>query len=105
MNYTPTSGKIELHILYDCNLSCVNCNRMSQINTAHTPPMTVADVKEIFRQCDELNWKPDVLIIGGEPSLHPDIVEICRLARNFVGRGLVQMWTNGRDMKLVEKLR
>lgn len=106
MNYTPTSGKAELHITYDCNLSCVNCNRFSQIKTPHTPPMTVEDVAEFFRQAAELNYRPDILIIGGEPTMHPDLEQIVLRARQFVGEsGLVQVWTNGRDRELIRYLR
>lgn len=105
MNYTPTSGKAELHITYRCNLSCVNCNRFSQIDNEHTPDMSVDDVKEFFRQARELNFDPDVLIIGGEPTMHPDFLEIIRLSREFKGNGLVQVWTNGRDREMVKHIR
>lgn len=106
MNFTPTSGKAELHITYDCNLSCVNCNRFSQVKVPHTPPMTVADVEEFFRQARELSYRPDILIIGGEPTMHPNIDEIVRLSRQFTGeQGLVQVWTNGRDQEMVRHLR
>lgn len=107
--YTPRDdewGKAELHITYRCNLQCVNCNRMSNLRNEHTPDMTVDDVKEFFRQCRELNYNPLVLIIGGEPTLHPDFDEICRLAREFRGPGKeVQVWTNGRDRQLVDRIR
>ena len=105
MNYTPTSGKAELHINYSCNLSCVNCNRFSQIDTPHTPDMTLEDVREFFRQCNELNWNPDILIIGGEPTLNAQFVEIVAEARKFKGNGLVQVWTNGRDREMVKLMR
>lgn len=105
MNYTPTSGKAELHLTYRCNLQCVNCNRASMLRQEHTPDMTIHDVKEFFRQCRELNFNPDILIIGGEPTMHPDFLEIVRLAREFAGQGLVQVWTNGRDRDLVKHIR
>lgn len=105
MNFTPKSGKAELHITYDCNLSCINCNRFSQISQPHTPNMTVEDVAEFFTQAQELNFRPDILIIGGEPTVHPDLEAIVMLSRKFVGEGLVQVWTNGRDRKMVEYLR
>lgn len=105
-NYTPTSGKAELHITYRCNLQCVNCNRASFLRNEHTPDIAVDQVKEFFRQCDELNWKPSILIIGGEPTMHKDLVEIVALSRGFAGRdGLVQIWTNGRDREMVKHLR
>lgn len=105
MNHTPTSGKAELHITYSCNLSCVNCNRFSQIENAHTPDMTLADVLEFFRQCNELNWNPDILLIGGEPTMNPQFIEIVAASRKFKGNGLVQVWTNGRDRDLVAYIR
>lgn len=63
------------------------------------------DVKEFFRQCKELNFNPDIIIIGGEPTMHPQFEEIVRLSREFKGRGLVQVWTNGRDRDLVAHIR
>lgn len=105
MNYTPASGKAELHITYRCNLQCVNCNRFSQIENEHTPDMSIHDVKDFFRQCKELNFNPDILIIGGEPTMHPDFLEIIRLSREFKGNGLVQVWTNGRDREMVKHIR
>lgn len=104
-NYTPTSGKVEFHITYRCNLQCVNCNRASNLRNEHTPDMTVEDVKEFFRQARELNFNPDILIIGGEPTLHPNFLEIVAIAREFKGDGLVQVWTNGRDRELVKLIR
>lgn len=104
-NYTPTSGKSELHITYRCNLKCVNCNRFSQIDNNHTPDMTLEDVKEFFRQCAELNWNPDIIIIGGEPTLNAQFIEIVAEARKFKGNGLVQVWTNGRDREIVNHIR
>ncbi len=68
--------------------------------------MTLQDVIDFFTQATELNWNPDVLIIGGEPTIHPDFEEIIRIARQFKGpQGLVQVWTNGRDRDMVNKIR
>lgn len=93
---TPKSNKAELHIQYECNLSCVNCNRLSFLRKSPTAPMTPADAIEFFQQCRELNWRPAVLLIGGEPTEHPDFREFVRLSREFVGpAGEVQVWTNG----------
>ncbi len=106
INYTPTSGKAELHITFRCNLQCVNCNRASFLREEHTPDMTVEDVKEFFRQANELNWNPDILIIGGEPTMHHNFEEIVALAREYKGKdGLVQVWTNGRDREMVKHIR
>lgn len=106
MDYRPKSGKVEMHLTYGCNLACRNCNRMSFLREPHTPDMTLDDVKEFYRQAEELNFYPAILLIGGEPTFHPDFYEICRISREFADRGvkkklgfpgregLVQLWSN-----------
>lgn len=87
--------KAEVHLTLACDLACANCNRMSVPRKPHTPDMTLDDMREFLRQCRELDWKPSILLIGGEPTQHPDFFEFCRLAREFEGPdGLVQLWTN-----------
>lgn len=107
-DYRPTSGKAELHLTYGCNLSCVNCNRASFLHEPHTPDMTLEDVAEFLHQAQELKWYPAILLIGGEPTLHPDFFDICELCVGFAQRGqrlglgypekgiqgLVQLWSN-----------
>jgi hypothetical protein len=58
--------------------------------------MTLDDAREFFRQCRELNWSPSIILIGGEPTMHPDFMEFVRLSREFAGpTGFVQVWSNG----------
>lgn len=89
-------GKAEVHLTLKCDLACKNCNRMSvPKKKVHTEDMTLDDFREFLRQCREIDWRPSILLIGGEPTMHPDFLEFCRLARAFAGRdGLVQLWTN-----------
>jgi len=95
-DYTPKSNKAELHLLYDCTLACANCNRLSVLRTPHTPAMTLDDAREFFRQCREIGWTPGIILIGGEPTMHPDFIEFLRLSREFVGpTGFLQVWSNG----------
>ena len=44
MDYTPKSGRAEWHLTYKCNLSCGNCNRLSQFKPT-TDDMTIDDAK------------------------------------------------------------
>lgn len=96
VDFTPKSNKAELHLMYDCTLACANCNRLSVLRNPHTPAMTLDDAREFFRQCRELNWSPGIILIGGEPTMHPDFMEFVRLSREFAGpTGFVQVWSNG----------
>jgi hypothetical protein len=67
--------------------------------------MTLEDAHECMRQADAIGWrnmpgpgngaeKPRVLIIGGEPTLHPDFLEFVRIAGEWTGT-YVQVLSNG----------
>ena len=96
MDYTPKSGRAEWHLTYKCNLSCGNCNRLSQFKPT-TDDMTIDDAKYFIQQCHDIGWIPnEIAIIGGEPTLHKDFDKFIELALGFVdvdkggfGNGLV----------------
>lgn len=79
----PTSNSAELHLLYQCNLACVACTRGSFLSQPPVAPMTIDDVHEFIRQATELDWVPGIVITGGEPTLHPQFLEIVRIASEF----------------------
>lgn len=104
----PKSGKAEIHVTLGCTLACRHCNRQSFLRQPHTPDMTVDDVVEFLYQAQQLRWFPAILLIGGEPTMHPDFDRICELCREFANlgarlglgypekglQGLVQLWSN-----------
>lgn len=108
MGYVPASGKIEMHITYRCNLTCTACTRESFLARPHTPDMTIEDLHEFFRQADLIGWrdmpgpgggeKPRVVLIGGEPTLHPDFLEFVDLIQKW-SNTYVQVFSNGTTKK------
>ena len=104
-DYRPKSGKFEWHITYRCNLGCKACSRCSWFKEPHAPDMTIEDAKRCMREADEIGWRqmpgpgngaepPRVIIIGGEPTLHPDLMEFIKLAMDWTGT-YVQIFSNG----------
>jgi len=73
-----------------CNLSCIHC-RASAIKDPAPDELSTAQAKHFV---DELvEYKPIVILTGGEPLLRADVYEIARYA---TGRGLrVVLATNG----------
>lgn len=108
LDLTPKSGKAEIHLCYGCTLACRHCNRQSFLRNPHTPDMTFDDVAEFLHQAQQLRWFPALLLIGGEPTMHPQFDAICELCREFANlgtrlglgypekglQGLVQLWSN-----------
>ena len=101
--------KLELHLTYACDLECVACSRASFLRKPHTRNLTIADVEDAFRQCDELKWEPRVIIIGGEPVMHPQFYEICRMSVqwsiNHRPDNFVQVFSNGHTAKTMDACR
>jgi hypothetical protein len=93
MDYTPRANKAEWHLTYRCDLSCACCNRACFL-PAQTPDMTLDDAREFCRQADAMRWKPRIMLIGGEPTLHPEFLRFVELAAEF-NPGNVEVWSNG----------
>lgn len=115
MDFTPRTSKIELHLTYRCNLTCASCSRASYLRKPHTEDMTIEDAREVFRQCDELGWQPLVILIGGEPTAHPQFLDFARISREWMKRqnrvgpcSEVQVYSNGhseRERRLCDEAR
>ena len=76
-NFTPLHPKIEMHITYNCNLACRPCSRACFLQETHTENMDFKDLGKLKKQLDKINWElRHILITGGEPTLHPNFLEI-----------------------------
>jgi len=78
-DYTPKNNAAEFHITYRCNLRCPGCNRGLSIADIPVPDMTMRDVDSFIEQMLALGKRFTIVLLGGEPTLHPDIL-------NFVDR-------------------
>jgi len=93
-------GSIELELTTDCNLKCFNCDKICG-KAESTESMTVGQVKKFIaesRDCGK-EWGR-IALTGGEPTLHPDIMEIVGLVLEYRNSCLpkssfVQIVSNG----------
>lgn len=75
-----------------CNLSCEGCYRKNEIDS-HKSLAQVREELEIFhryRKCDSVS------VAGGEPLLHPQIVDIVRMIKEFGSKPVIN--TNGIEL-------
>ncbi len=90
--FSKDSSNLFFHILTQCNLSCKHCyinkaqhgNAMLDIETIRTWLGLFAD------KCKKSN----VIFLGGEPTLHPDLPEAVRTAKSL-GFNSITIDTNG----------
>lgn len=82
-----------IEINESCNLRCPVC--FADSSPAHTGMRTLAEVEAMLDTLVASEGTPDLLqISGGEPTIHPDIIEILRRARQRPIRH-VMLNTNG----------
>ena len=83
-------GAIQIDITNACHLSCSNCNRL----VGHHKKPYFMDLDTIDKAIESLEGFPgNIGIIGGEPTLHPEFVEICKLVQKKIPRQKRQIAT------------
>jgi len=102
--FTRTPKNIELDLTYTCNLNCVNCVRSCGLAPSNDR-MTVEQVKRFIKENIDNNMKwAKIRAMGGEPTLHPDILEILELLleykRNHAPDTCIEIVTNGYSEKV-----
>lgn len=83
---------IQIEITNACNIGCANCTRM----VGHHKKPYFMDMDFIEKALDSLEgFKGGVGIMGGEPTLHPQFEEICRLLQGKNLNHKSGLWTSG----------
>jgi sulfatase maturation enzyme AslB (radical SAM superfamily) len=81
--FIRSKHKIEIDITWQCNLTCFDCNRCC--GTAPTgEKMTISQIEKFIKESESENYKWKVIrVIGGEPTIHPNFLEIIQLLINY----------------------
>jgi pyruvate formate lyase activating enzyme len=96
-------GKISCVLfLSGCNFDCPYCHNPQLAGEADRRPetMAVGDFLEFLAQ--RRGWLEGVVISGGEPTLHPDLPDLCRRIRDL-GYS-VKLDTNGSRPQMIQAL-
>jgi len=89
-SYIPQ--KIEMDITTKCNLRCIHCSRKASPE-ARQGSMTLEDYIRIIEQAAEIGV-PNLTVMGGEPTTHPEFIELALIAR-VAGVKSLSTSTNG----------
>lgn len=99
---------LELDITYVCNMGCVQCNRGIGVIPSKEF-VTTSQIKKLLDQCLKLSRPFEQLrILGGEPTLHPDLSEILSIInvyRKEVKNCIVTLWSHGYGRLVQERLK
>lgn len=92
--------EIEIHIVDHCNLNCAGCNHFSCLAE---PSYIDYDyyVDQIALLAEKIPTVERLLILGGEPTLHPCLLDICKASRKLLPNSRIAVLTNGVDLRQV----
>lgn len=84
---------IEIHLTHSCNYQCDNCSHFS--NYKHSGMLSLEDAELWYSQWNKRIFPESFIILGGEPTLHPDLCEHILLARQYWKDSRIILKTNG----------
>jgi len=87
-----------LVVTHECNKHCKFCIDKYRGALEY---ITLANVKKTLKKAKELKLK-EILIVGGEPTLHPSIVEIAKIVKEYGFKSILT--TNYTKPLIIKKL-
>lgn len=88
-----TLNRLDINIAYACNIKCLGCISLSDF-----PRKGVEPVEEIDTWLDYWHKYLDIGVIvlfGGEPLIHPHLLDICKCIRKYYPTTIIRLITNG----------
>ena len=83
----------QVHIVDSCNLNCVGCSTFAPL--CNDSFVDVSSYEQDIKQMVALGEVEKITLIGGEPLLHPKIIEILEVSRKYIQTGELLLYTNG----------
>jgi hypothetical protein len=84
---------LEMHVTHACNLACASCQHYTNQN--HKGMTSVADAELWMSHWGHRLQPKHFELLGGEPTIHPELPAFVRLARRFFPTSHVRVLTNG----------
>jgi len=85
--------RLELHVTHACNLTCESCSHYSNHN--HRGQLTLAEADRWMSLRDRRLAPDKFHLLGGEPTIHPELPAFVELVRRHWPETYIQVKTNG----------
>jgi len=87
--------RLDIHMADHCNLNCGGCEHMSPLAEEKFLSLDVfeRDIKRLSELTD--GHIEEISLLGGEPLLHPQIIDCVNTARKYFKKSRIQIATNG----------
>ena len=94
--------QIETHLVEHCNLNCQMCTHFSPL--AHPKFTEIESFSQDMQRLQDLfcNNVSYIMLLGGEPLLHPRVAEFLEIARKHFRNAKIILYTNGLKIPQME---
>jgi MoaA/NifB/PqqE/SkfB family radical SAM enzyme len=92
VSFSKESSNIFFHILTDCNLRCIHCYINREQHGSNS--LSLPEIEEWLGLFAEKDKNTNLVLLGGEPTLHPDLPLAIKKARSL-GYSSITVDTNG----------
>ncbi len=105
--YPTKFFSLEIDLTYQCNQQCPKCLKLCNNNNFNLfqkkDSLSLNQIKKIINEIKAFycKFRPtmyNIKLIGGEPLLHPHIIQICILFNQLIEENIItriELWTNG----------
>ncbi len=89
-----TAFSIDYHVIDNCNLACDFCSHYSNF----ARPKSIYTIEQATEEWEK--WRPYIQpsrlhLLGGEPTLHPDLEQMAKKAHQVWDKSEIWIYTNG----------
>ena len=84
---------MEYNLAEHCNLSCYQCDHASPLVAKKFP--SLSDFERDMRALSEAVHLGELRLVGGEPLLHPQLLDFMRVTREIGIADAIKVYTNG----------
>jgi organic radical activating enzyme len=84
---------LDFHVTHVCNLSCDGCGHYS--NQGHKGIININEVEFMFSNWHNKIIPKNLVLLGGEPTINPNLCEIILIARKYWPDTFINLTTNG----------
>lgn len=85
---------LEIQVVNHCNLNCSGCNHFSPLAKKWFMPIEEF-IENLILIKQKLPSIKELMILGGEPTLHPQLAKLCLIARTLFPDIIISILTNG----------
>jgi hypothetical protein len=85
--------ELQIHVTHACNLTCASCSHYS--NQGHTGMLDLETAERWMTPWASRLAPRTFVLLGGEPTIHPQLTDFVRLSRRLFPESRVQIITNG----------